>query len=216
MTPVHSTWAVTSERGNVVHYNHFHDLGNASKVQAVYLDDCSSGTTVFGNLFCRAGRAVQIGGGRDNVIENNVFVDCKPAVQVDARGLTWAKFWFDGSDSTLMDRLKAMDYDKPPYSVHYPELANILEDEPAIPKGNRIVRNICAGGRLLDLLDGLTDEIVILKDNLVDGHQGFLLPDEGNYQLREDSPAYELGFKRIPMEGIGLYRKALPDGTKPQ
>jgi len=205
-----------TERGNVVRYNYFHDLGNASMVQAVYLDDCSSGTTVFGNLFCRAGRAVQIGGGRDNTIENNIFVDCNPAVQVDARGLTWAKFWFDGSDNTLIDRLRAMDYDKPPYSVHYPELARILEDEPAVPKGNRIVRNICAGGQWLELLDGLTDEDVDIKDNLVDGHQGFVSPDEDDYQLREDSPAYKLGFRRIPIEDIGLYLKAMPDGTMPQ
>ena len=85
-----------------------------------------------------------------------------------------------------------------------------------MPKGNRIIRNVCAGGQWLELLDGLTNEDVGLKDNIVDAHQGFLSPDEGNYQLREDSPAYKLGFKRIPMEDIGLYRKALTDGTKPR
>jgi len=205
-----------TERGNVVRYNYIHDLGNASMVQAIYLDDCASGTTVFGNILVRAGRAVQIGGGRDNLIENNIFIACNPAVQVDARGLTWASFWFDGRDNTLIDRLRAMNYDKPPYSVRYPELARILEDEPAVPKGNRIVRNICVGGRWLDLLDGLTERIIFIKDNLVDVPQVFLSPDEGDYRLREDSPAHEIGFKQIPMECIGLYLKAIPDWTKPK
>ncbi|MGQ9514473.1 MAG: hypothetical protein ACUVTL_05425 [Thermoproteota archaeon] len=45
-------------------------------VQAVYLEDCACGTLVFGNIFYRARRAVQI------------FVDCELAVYVDARGLT--------------------------------------------------------------------------------------------------------------------------------
>ena len=62
----------------------FHD------VMAIYLDDTAAGTTVFGNVCVRAGHAVMIGGGRDTVVANNVFVDCRPAVSLDARGLGWA------------------------------------------------------------------------------------------------------------------------------
>ena len=84
-----------TERGNVVRYNYFHHLGREGVkaedlVQAVYLDDCASGTLVYGNVFYRAGRAAMIGGGRDNTIENNIFVECTPSVHVDARGLGWA------------------------------------------------------------------------------------------------------------------------------
>ena len=39
-----------------------------------------------------------IGGGRDNRVVGNVFLDCHPAVHVDARGKGWASFWFDGRD----------------------------------------------------------------------------------------------------------------------
>ncbi len=35
---------------------------------------------------------------------------------------------------------------------------------------------------------------------------GFIDVDNENFQLIEDSPAYELGFKRIPIEEIGLYK----------
>ena len=203
-----------TERGNIVRHNYFHHLGDAKWVQGVYLDDCASGTLVFGNLFYKANRAVQIGGGRDNVIENNVFVDCKLGLHIDARGLGWAKFWFDGSDPTLMDRLKAMNHTQPPYSVRYPELAGILEDEPAVPKGNKIVRNIHIGGDWVLLLNGLTDEIINFHHNLIDADPHFVDQAAGNFQLKDDSPAYELGFKRIPLHKIGLhtdkYRKRLP------
>ncbi len=202
-----------TERGNVVRYNFFHQLGKGD-VQAIYLDDCASGSVVFGNVCYKAGRGVLLGGGRDNMVENNVFVDCTPAVHVDARGLGWAKFWFDGRDSTLMDRLKAVNHTQPPYSVRYPELVSLLDDEPAVPKGNQILRNISVGGRWLDLLNGLTQKIVEVKDNFIEGNPGFVAPETLDFQLSDGSPAYKLGFKRIPVEKIGLYkdeyRAALP------
>ncbi len=192
-------------RGNAVRYNFFHHLGKGS-VQAIYLDDCASGTTVFGNVCYRGRRGVLLGGGRDNTIENNIFVECRPAIHVDARGLGWAKFWFDGRDSTLMNRLKAMKHTQPPYSVRYSQLVTLLDDEPAVPKGNRILRNIRVGGTWLDLLNGLNDKIIEIRDNFTEGKPGFISPEKLNFQLKDDSPAYKLGFKRIPMEKIGLYK----------
>ena len=50
---------------------------------------------------------------------------------------------------------------------------------------------------------------------VIDTDPGFVDLENENFQLREDSPAYKLGFKRIPMEKIGLYvdeyRKTLKD-----
>jgi len=202
-----------TQRGTVIRYNYFHDLGKSLQadtfvdVMAVYLDDCTCGTTIFGNVFVRAGRAAMIGGGRDNTVENNIFVDCEPSVHVDARGLGWASFWFDGRDTTLMDRLKAVPYQKPPWSERYPELVNILNDEPAVPKGNRIVRNISVGGRWIDLYDNLTDKVVTIRDNITEGDAGVEVTPKG-VRLRKDSPAFRLGFQPIPVEKIGLYRDA--------
>lgn len=206
-------------RGTVIRYNYFHDIGRKLKgsgfldVMSVYLDDCASGMTVFGNVFYRAGRAAMIGGGRDNTIENNIFVECEPSVHVDARGLGWASFWFDGRDNTLMNRLKAVPYQKPPWSERYPELVNILNDEPAVPKGNKIIRNISVGGRWIDLYDNLNEQIVTIRDNLIDGNAGVEVTSRG-IRLRKDSPAFKLGFQPIPLDKIGLYkdtyRKRLP------
>ena len=158
-----------TQRGNIIRYNYFHDLlgPGLEGVMAVYLDDWSSGTTIFGNVFYKAGRSAFIGGGRDNTVENNIFVECAPSVHVDARGLGWAKYYFDGTTNTLFERMDAMNYKQPPYNARYPELLKIYNDEPAVPKYNKIVRNVSYGGRWMDLYDGMDFSIVTVKDNLI-------------------------------------------------
>lgn len=198
-----------SQRGNTVRFNYFHDLYGVegqkgfTDVMGVYLDDWTSGTLVYGNIFRNAARAILVGGGRDNTIENNIFIECRPAIHVDARGLGWAKYYFDGSNTTLFDRLKAVKHTEPPYSTRYPELVTLLGDEPAVPKNNRILRNICSGGQWLALLDGLTDQTVLVRDNAVETDPGFRNAAANDFRLKPGSAALKAGFKRIPFERIG-------------
>lgn len=195
-----------TQRGNIVRYNYFHQVGRHKGhvgVQSVYLDDWSSGTLVYGNVLHEAGRGVLVGGGRNNTVENNIFVDCTPAVHVDSRGLGWAKNYFDGRTTTLTDRLDAMNYREPPYSTRYPELLTLYDDEPALAKYNAVVRNVCVGGRWLDLHDKLTDKVVRVEANLVDVDPHFVDREKGDFRLKDDSPAFKLGFKPIPFEKIG-------------
>src|SRR5690606_38740280 len=71
-----------SERGNVIRYNYWHNTGSARGHGscAVYFDDGTSGQHVYGNIFYKAAGggfgAVFIHGGHDNVVENNVFIEC--------------------------------------------------------------------------------------------------------------------------------------------
>lgn len=255
-------------RGNVIRYNYFHHLTGPGLhgVMAVYLDDWASGFTVYGNVFYRSGRSAFIGGGRDNTVENNIFVECMPSVHVDARGLGWASYYFDGTRTELFDHLKEMKYHEPPYSARYPQLLTLDDGEPAVPKNNKIVRNVSYGGRWMDVYDynAFDFSVVTVKDNLIgdpdvcrrrekgrtgwdpyyldidkkDGYvlyrmgdkeiveefkqntfieadPGFVNRERQDFRLRDDSPAFKLGFKRIPLENIGLfkdeYRLTLPD-----
>ena len=209
-------------RGNVIRYNYFHHLGTYKSWvgnQSVYLDDWTSGTTVHGNIVYKSGRGVLIGGGRNNIVDNNVFVECTPSVHVDSRGLGWASSYFDGTNTKLTDRLDAVPYREPPWSEKYPELLTLYDDEPAVAKYNVITRNISVGGRWLDLSDGLNDQIVRVEDNLVDADPLFVDAEAGDFQLRPDSPAFSLGFEPIPVEKIGLYedeyRATWPPMTDP-
>ena len=190
-------------RGTMIRHNFFHHINGfeGRGCVGVYLDDMFCGTTISGNLFYKVTRAAFIGGGRDCRIENNIFVDCNPALHIDARAMGWAGYHVN---DIMKMRLTAMPYKSALWIERYPGLVDIWEDEPAAPKGNVVARNISVGGKW----DGVRDEArayVAFADNLIDAAPHFEgIPPE-NFQLRDDSPAYKFGFKRIPIEQIGLY-----------
>jgi hypothetical protein len=238
-----------TQRGNVIRHNYFHDLEGPGLhgVMAVYLDDWASGTIIYGNIFYRSGRSVFVGSGRDNIIENNVFIECEPSVHFDVRGRSWASYYFDKENplylNTLFDRMDAMNYSQPPYSERYPELLTYYDDEPDLPKGNKVLRNVSYGGTWTNLIEGVDFKMVEYRDNLIadpviatwersvgapqevyangdtliarelngnvimQGNPGFMDLEKLDFRLRSDSKAFEMGFKAIPVEKIGLRRK---------
>ncbi|MFH0945716.1 MAG: right-handed parallel beta-helix repeat-containing protein [Planctomycetota bacterium] len=195
-----------SQRGNSVRYNHFHDSGSGD-VQAIYLDDWTSGVEVYGNICRGVRRGILIGGGRDNHVVNNIFIDCGHAVHIDERGKGWASYYFDGTTTTLFDRMKAVDATGPIYTARYPELTTLLDDDPKSAKGNVVARNIRFGGGWLELYDGLSEQTPYLEfeNNWTEGDPGFVDAAGGDYRLREDAKVLGLGFQPIPVERIGLY-----------
>ena len=212
-----------TQRGTIIRYNYFHDLSGPGLygVNAVYLDDWSSGTFIYGNVFYKAGLGVMIGGGRNNTVENNLFIDCSPSVHVDSRGLGWAKYYFDGTTNTLFDRMDAMNYSQPPYSEKYPELLTLYDDEPAVAKYNKIQRNVSYRGKWLSLHNGLDLSVVHVKENLVyktdqdyenkddlvtDTDPGVVDLSEDKLRINKKSKASEISFEQIPFKNIGLYK----------
>ena len=196
-------------RGNIVRHNYFHHLSGPGLhgAMAVYLDDAASGTTIFGNLFYRAGRAAFIGGGRDNLVENNLFVECEPAVHVDARGIGWMHE--TAEPGGFMDkRLDEVPFQQPPWSTRYPELVNIRNETPAAPRGNKILRNVSFGGTWLNL-EKKAESGAVFENNLMDRDPGFIDAAKLNFQLKPESPAWALGFTRIPIEQIGPHEDEL-------
>jgi parallel beta-helix repeat protein len=155
-----------TERGNTVRGNYFHNLGNGD-VNAVYLDDCASGSIIVDNVIRGAHRGVMIGGGRDNVIRGNKFLDCDMGIHFDARGRGWAHTWFDGTDNTLFDHLRAMPYQQEPWRSRYPQLLTLTADDPAAPKGNVIRDNQSWSTRWIAYYDHLTERDATLGDNSV-------------------------------------------------
>jgi len=164
-----------TERGNVARGNYLHNLGNGD-VNAIYLDDCASGTIVTDNVIQGAHRGAMIGGGRDNLFRGNKFVDCDIAIHFDARGLGWANSWFNGKDTTLFDRLKAMPYSQEPWRSRYPQLLTVASDDPARPKGNIVEDNQSWSGKWIDYLDKLTEHDLTLRNNAVNARPGAVDP----------------------------------------
>lgn len=206
-------------RGTVIRHNYFHHIPkkHTGATVGVYLDDCASGQQVYGNVFSKLdGRAVLLGGGRDNQVDNNVFVDTAMGMQVDARALGWAKnSAAPGGSWKMYDKLKAVAHDKPPYSTKYPALATILTNSPPTPLGNTVRRNVFyKTAKPVYLVSGMKSAWLIQKDNWTSGDPGFTDAAKGDFSLKASSPVWKLGFKSIPLSKIGLfkdqYRTSLP------
>jgi hypothetical protein len=137
-------------RGSVVASNEIYNVRNkvgSLDVVGVYLDDQLSGTQVRGNAFHDVDLPVLLGGGRDNAISNNVFFGAaEQAISMDARGLSWQK---DLAQHDLREDLAAFHVDKPPWSLHYPQLGAILADQPGAPLGNLISGNVAVDTKLM-------------------------------------------------------------------
>ncbi|MBP5640160.1 MAG: right-handed parallel beta-helix repeat-containing protein [Victivallales bacterium] len=197
-------------QGNVERHNYIHDLGGVGSVSpGVYFDDCDSGDTVEGNVFVGLDRAVMIGGGRDNRILGNVFFDCHPALFMDERGkylIKWNKGEADSWD--LQAKLEAVNYRQASWSVAYPSLSKIMEDEPAKPKHNVASGNIVVGGTGFMMKDPLrkllTDERNWFMD--ISSTPGFADARKGDFTLTDmvEVRKHIPNFADIPFQSIGL------------
>ena len=63
--------------GNVVRYNCIYNVGSENhRPDGIYLDDAVSGQKIYGNLLINIpSNSIHVGGGRDNVITNNIIVN---------------------------------------------------------------------------------------------------------------------------------------------
>jgi len=194
-------------RGNIVRYNFIHHPGGRAGHGSfsVYLDDSCSSTHIYGNVFYKVQKAVLIGGGRDNIMENNIIVDSGIALQFDNRSEGWArKYQIPGGDHRMYAKLKEVRHDKPPYSTRYPALARILEENPHKPLGNKVLNNICIrSGWIVG-----PKQYLQIGDNLVTKDDpGFRDVKGLDFTLKDLSLVQKKlpGFKPIPFNKIGLY-----------
>ena len=222
-------------RGNIIRYNYLHDISGfeGKGCVGVYLDDAFSGAEVTGNIFKNVTESVKIGGGRDNNVINNIFVDCAPSLEIDARGMGWMidlpLRWV--KEANEKGTVGGIAFDKPPYSTRYPRLMTALTDEPTAPKGNVVARNVCFGGswdkpagfwknsiekKALPYLK-MEDNVIAPNSGVQDSLSKSILitdpmftdrknPEKGNFQLDPGSPAFSHGFIQIPFEKIGPYK----------
>lgn len=191
-------------RGNKIVNNHIHQIGGFDQrdIVAIYLDDFASGTTVVGNVIEKAPRGVVVGGGRDNKIQNNVILECLAGIQIDARGETWARNHVHNEENGFRAFCSAVKHDSQPYAERYPELANILEDEPAVAKGNRIESNVIQCPIGIDV-QGIEKGIVAIRNNTNRADAVFVNAPSRDYGVDGSDIAKRLSIEPIPFEEIG-------------
>jgi hypothetical protein len=213
-------------RGNVIAHNFIHKLKSiftTNDVHGIYLDDAVSGITVRGNVVYQVpGNAIQSSGGRDNIITNNVLARNGTAFNTDARAYTWWKDQTaDQGTATLLEGLKAMNYQIDPWASRYPEAAAIPNDW-AVITGNDGNPWLYPQGTVFSLNIGFANDTWIhgeehtvwfktFSNNIANQDPRFVDESALDLTLLGSSPAFVLpNFQDIPFRSIGLRSQAMP------
>ena len=200
------TWNDWTSFGNVVRYNFVHDSPRAN---AFYMDDGDSGDMVLGNVAYRCSYGALIGGGHDNMVQNNLFIDCERGLHFDARGIARGY----ATNPTMIRRLQSVNPQQPPWSVRYPALAKLLTGRRDLPTGDMMENNVLVDCKHPLFLAKKEDLIYsTVRDNLVltETEVGFADLAKLDFRLRPDSAVFKklAAFKPVPFEQIGLQRDA--------
>lgn len=185
-----------SYRGNVIRYNHWSDISGGTRHGAagVRLDDMISGVTIYGNLFERCGvlnfGAVQIHGGKDNLVENNLFYKCFAAVSCSSWG---EERWLKVLDSPIIQKkiYEEVDINSPIYQNKYPQLKDIrLNADQNTVKNNLMVD---------------CEHLFLRKNrNLIANNNDTIASNGMNIELLCDPKILKKhGLKAIPFQKIG-------------
>ena len=164
------------------------------------IDHMNGGMTIYGNLFHQLEYPGTIySGGRENMIENNVFYQCIRAVTLEDR--SWVYNAENRPPKRLLENyLRGVHHDRPPWSARYPQLTTILDREnPALPENNLVARNVSV--KVVQFLRAVpvTRDLATIESNWEGRDPGFADPDNGNFAIRPDSTVFgAIGFDPIP------------------
>ncbi|GIX02994.1 MAG: hypothetical protein KatS3mg112_1931 [Thermogutta sp.] len=192
-------------RGNVLRWNFWHHIGSGHNVAGqagIRLDDMISGVVVYGNVFYRSagGRfgGLQIHGGKDNWVDNNLFINCKAAISFSP----WSQSrWVESVQRWLENaRRRGLDVTKPPLSTRYPELLDLESN----PNRNFILRSLVVNCGEFAIRDPGVN--VFFDNHTAEGDVGFEDPSQHRFGLKPDAKPFQwFHFRAIPFDEIGLY-----------
>ncbi len=206
-------------RGIIFRHNRFTNCGKTGTGAAVHgqaairFDDAISGMLVYGNVFIRSANghfgAVQMNSGRDNVMDNNLFIDCKQGISGGYHPGNAVWKW-------IRDKKQpAAFFTNELYLKRYPLIARMMQ-EPGI---NFVWRNVFY--RCGALATGNRNQLELIGNGeYPEQDPGFVDAGRGDYRLKPDAALFAaVGFRPIPVEEIGLYqdryRASWPVATTP-
>jgi len=206
------------DSGNVIQYNRITDsvglkttpegkILTPHMTWGIYLDDYSSGVLVRGNLVARFDwGGISIHGGKDNIVDNNIFVDGGvnqiwyapiDGFSVNNR-FTRNIVSFRAPDAVLTNQMA-----HPPAQVVSEQNNNVFwhasgKEFFAAARPNSPVGPLTALGNFDQWQAAGFDKNSIIADPL------FVNAAADDYRLKPNSPALPLGFKELPYPQMGL------------
>ena len=208
-----------SARGNIIRYNCLHHIdGVGGSPRFAHLDDSAAGTEIHGNVSYRIAAGPAICGGNENLVHDNLFIECGSGGSIGPRGQDDMIRDDKGDVVTatrscmgygLLKRLRRVPWQTPPWSTKYPRLAEIFTKDPiAAPWFNVVTRNVMVDcGRAIDVSGAMEKGWSTIENNWRGSAPGFVESDHTkmDFRLRPDAEVYKIGFQPIPFEKIGLY-----------
>ena len=194
--------------GNIIRNNLIADLGAADQLNnwGVYLDDVASGVTVTGNVVLNGPSGMLIGGGRNNSITDNIFINCKvrAAIYYDERGLhgrwtTPVRGDPASAGNVLWKRLDEVPYKQEPWLSRFPYLAELDADPaPGAPKNAMVAGNLCwncASNRFAPAVlkfGTVTNNFSVADEISVSMENGYILLVSGDHNCKSLA-SFEVG-----------------------
>ena len=184
-------WGNPLLQGNIIKWNYFHDIVNDNyKAASVRLDDNISGFTIYENIFDNGSSktfgAVMVNGGKNNLIEGNIFNNCNLVFSANKKSIKeWQK------DSDIAKYLTEHDWKTAKWLDQYPYLSEI-EDKYA--NENYYIDNIIINCKKV-YRENLNSSILYNNKEITESRK-FALPDMTLF-----IPKY----RTIPIDKIGNY-----------
>lgn len=203
-----------SEQGNIIRYCYFKELSPRHRVTATYHDDGACGTTVYGNIYYKAGSLpALIGGGHHIHYLYNIFMECPTAIHIDNRMENWGKGMV-APNGIIDQRLKQVNYQEPPYSTAYPELAKYWDENPAYPSHNVVEGNLFY--RIGNVLHGRSEWSEFYNNWTTNDDPGFVCPEDPLQGFKADAALFQKikGFPDIPFSKIGYQETTHSSNSK--
>ncbi|OGV82979.1 MAG: hypothetical protein A3K19_32650 [Lentisphaerae bacterium RIFOXYB12_FULL_65_16] len=194
-------WTILGHEFRYNYFHHIHGPGNLGCF-VIYPDLPCGGIHLYGNVFYDVDQVFHTNSGRGMLVENNVFMKCG--------GLSFSA-WGDpkkfemGGDWHMVENLKAVNYDQPPYSTRYPMLQRLAEDfksdaddllQRRLPKDNILRRNVSSGEFFLRLDPKATLDDCKVENNVIAADVVF----QGSFDGNGKSVAYRNGDEAVAAE----------------
>ena len=224
-----------TSRGNVITNNYFYDIPNTTHggTYCIYLDDMASGTIATNNLFVNMqAHAFLVGGGRDNVITNNIDINNGGwFIRYDNRCMGWAhksahipdggnyKAW-----KTMFDELNKSENaaSLAKWEAQYPGMfdtdmstqetcsqCSAQRSKGCIPKNAVIENNIAVGGASYSFVSEVTTygEVENNKSYGAGTDIGFVNAAGQNFEVKAGSEIEKIqGDEHFKSSETGMYR----------
>lgn len=217
-----------STYGNVVRYNCVYNIGSGDFTpNAIYFDDNTSGQTAYGNVLINIpGYAFLIGGGRDNIVTDNLIINAQKGIDYDDRAYDGYHNdgWYsknvkesDGRLWVLMNEAKALNEK---WNHKYEGIDRMHQDYSregdegfaVNPSGSTVTGNVIIkkDGKIGDIADSVYKYSNVSGNftyKLKNAEEFFADMENGNFSFAENSQLLKdnPNLKEISFEKIGRY-----------